>query len=164
LSKNVDTPEKNPNWERQLLEKITLESLKELRAKRRWGIFFKLAGLAYLVMVSLATIGALRETEDKAHAPIIGNYRRGGDAVGRNNGALQSAPRTRTAGIIMRINSPRQPGVMEMPMTKFIIAANTRHSAVCGSGGYVRFRWLLHRVIADKIFRTRPAWWAPLAY
>ena len=34
-----------------------LASLKELRAKRRWGIFFKLAGLAYLVAILVLAVG-----------------------------------------------------------------------------------------------------------
>ena len=45
----MDTPDTSPNWERRLLEKIAFASIKEQRAKRRWGIFFKFAVLAYLV-------------------------------------------------------------------------------------------------------------------
>jgi hypothetical protein len=47
----VTSPENEPHWERQLLEKLALATLQEQRAKRRWGIFFKLIGLSYLVAV-----------------------------------------------------------------------------------------------------------------
>ena len=52
-----DTSGNEPNWERGVLEKLALASLKELRAKRRWGIFFKLAGLAYLVAILVLAVG-----------------------------------------------------------------------------------------------------------
>jgi protease-4 len=45
----LETPQNDPQWERQLLEKIAFSTLQEQKAKRRWGIFFKLAGLSYLV-------------------------------------------------------------------------------------------------------------------
>jgi protease-4 len=45
----LDTPDTNPNWERRLLEKIAFASIKEQRARRRWGVFFKLAVLVYLI-------------------------------------------------------------------------------------------------------------------
>ena len=32
----MEPSENNPQWERQVLEKIALESLKEIRAKRAW--------------------------------------------------------------------------------------------------------------------------------
>ncbi|HNJ77540.1 MAG TPA: S49 family peptidase, partial [Azospira sp.] len=41
----------DPAWERHLLDKVVMASLAEQRAKRRWGIFFKLAALGYFVAV-----------------------------------------------------------------------------------------------------------------
>jgi protease-4 len=49
----VTTPENEPQWERQLLEKFALAMLQEQRVKRRWGIFFKLIGFSYLLAVLL---------------------------------------------------------------------------------------------------------------
>lgn len=40
--------EKGPNWEHQILEKLVLETLVEQRRRRRWGIFFKFLGFAYV--------------------------------------------------------------------------------------------------------------------
>ena len=43
-------PQKKDGWERELLEKLAFASLKEQRARRRWGIFFKLSTLAIVVL------------------------------------------------------------------------------------------------------------------
>ena len=47
----MDTSDSNQQWERRVLEKLAFAALKEQRTKRRWGIFFRLAVLAYLVAV-----------------------------------------------------------------------------------------------------------------
>jgi len=39
------------NWERGLLEKVVTAHLAESRRTRRWGVFFKLAALAYLLVL-----------------------------------------------------------------------------------------------------------------
>ena len=46
------------NWEHSVLEKMTLELVREKRASRRWGIFFKLLGLAYLIGITGALLHA----------------------------------------------------------------------------------------------------------
>ena len=38
-------------WERKVLEKLAMEALAEQRRGRRWGIFFKLLGFSYLVVL-----------------------------------------------------------------------------------------------------------------
>ena len=40
-----------PNWEQQAITELATEGLKEQRRTRRWGIFFKLLGFAYLFLV-----------------------------------------------------------------------------------------------------------------
>ena len=55
----MSTPDNEPPWERQLLEKVAFAALHEQRAKRRWGIFFKLAGLTYLVAVLVLVAGGV---------------------------------------------------------------------------------------------------------
>ncbi|MBV5337735.1 MAG: S49 family peptidase, partial [Deltaproteobacteria bacterium] len=53
----METPSSNdPQWERQLLEKIAFSTLLEQRAKRRWGIFFKLSILLYLIAVLVLVV------------------------------------------------------------------------------------------------------------
>lgn len=40
-------------WERRVLERVALEVVREQRRARRWGIFFKLAGLVYVTVLLL---------------------------------------------------------------------------------------------------------------
>lgn len=158
----MDTPENNPQWERQLLEKIALESLKELRAKRRWGVFFKLAGLAYFVAVLLLVVdwGASDRLADGKHTALInirGTIDSTGDASAEKiNGALASAFEDKgTAGIIIRINSPGgspvQSGIVYDEITRLRakypdIALYAVVEDMCASGGYYIAS------AADKIF------------
>ena len=111
----MDTSNENePQWERKLLERIALESLKEQRTKRRWGNFFKLAGLAYLIAVLILVVdwgGSTEKLADGKHTALInlrGTIEAGGDtSADKINGALQSAFEDKgTAGVILRINSP----------------------------------------------------------
>ena len=156
----METPERNENspyspyWERKILEKIALASLKETRAKRRWGIFFKLAGLAYLVVVlvlvfDLGMLG-MPEKKDSRHTALVnirGTIEGTGDASAEKiNGALQSAFEDKgTVGIVVRINSPGgspvQAGIVYDEIrrlrTKYPdIALYAVVEDVCASGGY----------------------------
>ena len=50
----MDTPQppnNDSNWERKTLEKLVFAALDEQRARRRWGIAFKLLGFVYLLVV-----------------------------------------------------------------------------------------------------------------
>ena len=40
-----------PNWEQQAIVEIANQGLKEQRRSRRWGIFFKILGFAYLFLI-----------------------------------------------------------------------------------------------------------------
>ena len=54
--------QENPNWERQVLERLVMTTLKEQRKSRNWSIFFKFAGFAWLFLV-LAIIVTWRHGE-----------------------------------------------------------------------------------------------------
>jgi protease-4 len=152
-----------PKWERQLLEKIALESLKETRAKRRWGIFFKLAGLACLI----AVVSLIADWSDPEKLSADGRYTalidvdgaidaKGDASAEKINGALQSAfEDERTAGVILRINSPGGSPVQAGIVHDEIRRLRVRHpdiplyvvvEDVCASGGYYIAS------AADKIF------------
>ena len=159
----MDTPNNSgPQWERQLLERIAFESLKEQRAKRRWGIFFKLAALGYLLAVLVLVVdwGGTEKLADGKHTALInlrGTIESGGDtSADKINGALQSAFEDKgTAGVILRINSPGgspvQSGIVydeirrlrgkypEIPL--YVVVED-----LCASGGYYI------AAAADKIF------------
>ena len=40
-----------PGWERELVTKLALANVRELAAKRRWSIFFKLLWIALVVLI-----------------------------------------------------------------------------------------------------------------
>lgn len=154
----METPDSTPDnshnlqWERQLLEKIALASLNEQKAKRRWGIFFKLAVLAYLISVLVLVVdwGGSEKLTDSKHTALInvrGTIEAGSDASAEKiNGALQSAFEDKgTAGIIMRINSPGGSPVQSGIVYDEIRRLRTKHPEIplyvvvedlCASGGY----------------------------
>ena len=162
----MDTPETNPNWERRLLEKIAFASIKEQRARRRWGIFFKLAVLAYLIagLVLLVDweVGSEKLADGK-HTALVnvrGVINSTGDATAEKiNGALQSAfEDKRTAGVILRINSPGgspvQSGIVYAEIRRLRakypdIALYVVVEDLCASGGYY-IASAADRIFVDK--------------
>lgn len=158
----METQNNDPQWERQLLEKLAFSSLKEQRAKRRWGIFFKFLVLSYLVAVLVLVFdwGGTEKITDGKHTALI-NLRGAIDASGdasaeKINGALQSAFEDKgTAGIIMRINSPGGSPVQSGIVYDEIRRLRAKHPEIplfvvvedlCASGGYYIAS------AADKIF------------
>jgi protease-4 len=158
----MEAPDNNSPWERQLLEKIALASLKEQRSKRRWGIFFKLAVLSYLVAVLILVVdwGGAEKLAEGKHTALInvrGAIAADGDASAEKIvGALQSAFADKgTAGVIMRINSPGGSPVQSGIVYDEIRRLRTKYPGtplyvvvedLCASGGYYIAS------AADKIF------------
>src|SRR5947207_12640549 len=102
------------NWERAVLERLAMAALKEQRAARQWGIFFKLIGLGMLMLVIAVLLGWF-DTRDGTsggkHTAIVeltGVIEAEGRASAENIIAgLQAAFKdTNTQGVIVRINSP----------------------------------------------------------
>jgi len=157
----LNTPEEPP-WERQLLEKVAFATLREQRARRRWGIFFKLAALAYLIALPalLMDWGDSEQLADRRHTAVIhlrGTIEAQGEASAQNlNDALEAAfSDKRTAGVILRVNSPGGSPVQAGIVHDEILRLRTAHPQiplyavvedVCASGGYYV------AVAADKIF------------
>lgn len=109
-------PSNDPaNWERAVLEKLALFAVKEQRAKRRWGIFFKLAFLALIIFIIwlafFANTGGTSATPVGKHVALV-QINGVIDANGQNsassvNDALQKAfEATDSVGVILKINSP----------------------------------------------------------
>ena len=54
LNEDYEKMTAKEGWEKKLVEDLAMASIKEKRAARRWGVFFKLAFLTYIVgMVAL---------------------------------------------------------------------------------------------------------------
>ena len=158
----METPE-NPNWERELLEKLAMDSLKEQRAKRRWGIFFRLAALVYFValFVTFLDFSAPEKFADGKRFTALIDLQgtidsEGISSAGKINSALRSAFEDKgTAGIILRINSPGGSPVQSGIIYDEIRRLRKKHPKIplyvvvediCASGGYYVAS------AADKIF------------
>src|SRR5574343_27710 len=155
------TPNSDPNWERKTLEKLVFAALDEQRARRRWGIAFKLLGFAYLIAVLIAVVdwgvGVEHQERHTALINMIGVI----DAKGESNAenlvaALDGAFEEKNAvGVILRINSPGgspvQAGIVndEIRRLRAKYPDKPLYAVVedmCASGGYYV------AVAADKIF------------
>ncbi len=102
-------------WERDVISTLALDSLKEQRRARRWGIFFKLLGFGY---VAVALLLAFRNnlfdfnfSEPEKHTAIVdvaGPIGAGEQASADRivAGVTAAFADENTAGVILRINSP----------------------------------------------------------
>lgn len=107
--------EHNENWERSMLERITMEGLREQRRARRWGIFFKLLVAVYIVGLFFVPKGYLwfQDTADDkpAHVAVVevnGQIAPGSPASAENlNEILRSAfSAENSEAVMLKINSP----------------------------------------------------------
>jgi protease-4 len=101
-------------WERETLQKLLTEALREQRARRRWGIFFKLLGFAYVAAILwwIFDIGGVGEPKTRGpHTAVIAIEGAIGPSTRANADntieALRAAFKDKgTRGIVLRINSP----------------------------------------------------------
>ena len=100
-------------WEREVLEKLAFATLREQRARRRWGIFFRLATLAVVVfgLWMAFDLGEGSTEPVGTHTALIEID--GTIESGTSGGADNVIPALNRAytedgavGIILRINSP----------------------------------------------------------
>lgn len=101
-------------WERKVLERLVMETLAERRRSRRWTIFLRLLTLIWLT-VALMVFGdwfSADVVKTSARHTALVDVRGVIDAEGENSAerlvpALQAAfDDRRTAGVMLRINSP----------------------------------------------------------
>ena len=148
-------------WEREALEKLAGAALVEQKRARRWGIFFKLLGFAYLTLVLVMLFdwrqGSVPSGKHTALVEISGIIAPGADAsADRVNAALQAAFKdSNTQGVILRVNSPGGSPVQSQSIYEEVRRLRKLHpdiplfaviEDVCASGGYYV------AVSADKIF------------
>lgn len=152
------------NWERRVVERLALESLAEQRRRRRWGIFFKLLGFAYLTVV-IYLLGdwgdpAERLADGKGYTAVVSveGVIDAGSQAGAEQviGALQDAFADRAVrGVVLRVNSPGgspvQAGMINDEVARLRAQRPELKVAavvedVCASGGYYV------AVAADRIY------------
>jgi protease IV len=151
------------NWERGVLERLVRSVLDEQRRARRWGIFFKSLGFLYLFVVLFLALGWFggkdKGLPGKHTALVEVNGVIAADSQAsaeRINAGLQDAFKdTKTAGVILRVNSPGgspvQAGQINGEMRRlrglypkvplYVVVED-----VCASGGYYV------AVAADQIY------------
>lgn len=108
-------PERHPDWERSVIEKLATESIKEQRRSRRWGIFFKLLGFGYVATALVMAFGSglldfsLSDAERHTAIVDVNGPIAAGEAANANTiiaGVKAAFENENTAGVILRINSP----------------------------------------------------------
>lgn len=145
-----DFPDNTPGWERKTLEKLALASLNEQKARRRWGIFFKLLTFAYLTFILVALVewdSAKVVDKHVAMVDLQGVIAARSDA---NADTLVSALRSafeapNSQAVILRINSPGGSPVQAGMINDEIRRLRGKYpdkplyavvEDVCASGGY----------------------------
>jgi len=154
-------------WERELVESLATEALREKRRARRWGIFFKLLTFLYLgVILYLLNSGGdidLDQASGKDHVALVeleGVIGPDGPAsADRINKGLRKAFRdNHTKAVVLRINSPGGTPVQASLIYDEIRRLRHKHEDIplyvvvgdmCASGGY------FVAAAADKIFVNR---------
>ena len=141
------------DWERRLLKRFAYDVLREQRAARRWGIFFKLVLLAYVIGLAVFSLrgadpGAF-VTADRITALvdvqglIAAEMPAGADSV--VTGLRAAFKDERTKGVIIRINSPGGSPVQSGYINDEIHRLRKKHpdipvyaviQDICASGGY----------------------------
>ncbi|MEY4495773.1 MAG: hypothetical protein RL744_837 [Pseudomonadota bacterium] len=143
----------NQNWERQALEHLLLENLKETRKARRWKAVFRILTLIIFVGVVLAVFDfhlpgrgmgmekhtALVTLEGEISSSSMAN------ALDINSSLTAAFENENSAGVVLRINSPGgspvQAGMMNdeihrlrklYPSKPFYVVVED----ICASGGY----------------------------
>lgn len=109
----ADPQSNDPQWERGVLEKVALAAIREQRAARRWGMFFKMMVLLYLFSLLFIGMGWIGR-----HDALPGSHTALIDITGvispasqasadKIMGGLQAAFKDKnTKGVVIRINSP----------------------------------------------------------
>lgn len=154
------------HWERDVLNRLLFAAVNEQRRARRWGIFFKSLFFGYLLILlglfvadnrGTAPISAAKHT---ALVELQGVIADGGEANADQviAGLRAAYEDSRTAGIILRINSPGGSPVQAGHINDEIARLRQEHpevplyaviTDVCASGGYYV------AVAAEKIYADK---------
>ncbi len=155
LNKSYNQMTHKEGWEKNLVEELARDALKEKRTTRRWSIFFKLAFLAYFMGLAFAFYSPFKSStsEDEnsdGHTAIIDiKGVIAPDSEARADyiiTALREAFDDKgTKGIVLRMNTPGGSPVQSAYINDEIYRLKTLHpkikvyaviADVCASGGY----------------------------
>lgn len=139
-------------WQRDMINRLAFSSLKEQRAARRWGIFFKLLMFVYLALILYLYTPSvdMDVAEDGKHTALVeldGVIASDEDANADNiiEGLRDAFEDENSAGVILRINSPGGSPVQAGYINDEIKRLRKEYpdkplyaviSDICASGGY----------------------------
>jgi protease-4 len=139
-------------WERELLERLALEAVREQRRARRWGIFFKLILVAYVAAILAMSWPGLEQARTliSPHTALVDVQgliaeHATGAASTVISGLREAFEDTKAKGVIIRINSPGGSPVQASYIYDEIKRLKAKHpdtpvyaviTDVCASGGY----------------------------
>lgn len=152
-------------WERELLTRLASASLQEQRRARRWGIFFKLALLVYLIALLVVYLPADFATPgvSKKHTALVeiaGVIAEDSDFSADQviSGLRAAFEDDGTVGVILRINSPGGSPVQAGYINDEVSRLREKYPEIpvysvitdmCASGGYYV------AAAADKIYADK---------
>ena len=154
--------EPQPNWEREVLEKLALSAIQEQRRSRHWSILFKTLGFLYLFIVlflAAGWFGGDGVAIPKEHTAlvdlqgVIASDQASADSV--ISGLQGAFEAKKTKGVSLRSNSPGGSPVQAGQIYDEIKRLRAKHPKtplyavvddICASGGYYVAAG------ADKIF------------
>ena len=165
LDKISSDDRSSSNWERQAIVNLANAGLKEQRRARRWGVFFKLLGFAYVTLFLISMFaphfsGLSKGTQHTALVELSGVIADGQDASADNvvSGLRAAFESNNSAAVILRINTPGGSPVQASYINNEINRLKELHpnkpiyavvTDICASGG------VFAAVAADKIYADK---------
>jgi len=153
------------NWERKVIVDLAQSGLKEQRRARRWGVFFKLLGFAYVSIFLLSLLaphfaGLTKGAQHTALVELAGVIADGEEASADNivSGLRAAFENKHSAAVILRINSPGGSPVQANYINREITRLREEHpdkpiyavvTDICASGG------VFAAVATDKIYADK---------
>lgn len=153
------------NWERDAIVKLATSGLQEQRRARRWGIFFKLLGFAYITLLLIGLSGwdfsgLSVSGQHTALVELQGVIADGESASADNvvSGLRAAFENEKSAAVILRINSPGGSPVQANYINREITRLRELYpekpiyaviADICASGG------VFAAVAADKIYADK---------
>ncbi len=147
------TQDQNVNkWERKTIETLLMAGIKEQKSARRWGIFFKLIFVAYLLLLIIPFVSEMIQHTPVSHHHVAVIDLQGMIDQGRPASAEFLSTSLRNAyenkkveAIVLRINSPGGTPVQAGYMYDEIVRLKAKHDKIkiyavitdmAASGGY----------------------------
>ena len=165
LGKISSDDRSDSGWERETIVNLAQAGLKEQRRARRWGIFFKLLGFAYVTLFLFSLIApqlaSLSPTsQHTALVELTGVIADGEEASADNvvSGLRAAFENNNSAAVILRINSPGGSPVQASYINREIKRLRELHqdkpiyavvTDICASGG------VFAAVATDKIYADK---------